>query len=60
MDYNETYALILKIIPIRVLLSLVAHFDPELHQMEVVTAFLIGELKEEIYLELPNGIDCYD
>ena len=33
---------------------LVAHFDLELHQMDVKTAFLNGEIDETIYMEQPE------
>ncbi|WKA03284.1 hypothetical protein VitviT2T_021403 [Vitis vinifera] len=36
-------------------MALVAHFDLELHQMDVKTAFLNGNLDEDIYMEQPEG-----
>jgi hypothetical protein len=40
---------------IRVLLSLAASYGLLVHQMDVNTAFLNGELDEEIYMEQPDG-----
>jgi hypothetical protein len=36
-------------------MALVAHYDMELHQMDVKTAFLNGELDEVIYMKQPEG-----
>ena len=35
-------------------MALVAHFDMELHQMDVKTAFLNGDLNEEVYMMQPR------
>lgn len=37
------------------MVSLVTKFNWELHQMDVKSAFLNGDLKEEIYLVQPEG-----
>ena len=37
----------------RVIMALVAHFDMELHQMDVKTVFLNGDLNEEVYMMQP-------
>ncbi len=55
VDYNKTFTLVTKFISIRCIFALTALKDMEIHQMDVKTAFLNGELKEEIYMEQPQG-----
>jgi hypothetical protein len=54
-DYFDTYSLVAHLTTIRVLLSLVASHGLVIHQMDVKTAFLHGELDEEIYMQQPDG-----
>jgi len=56
IDYAETYAPVIRYELVRFLLSLAAKEDFELMQFDIKTAFLYGELNEEIYMELPTGI----
>ena len=39
----------------RIIMALVAHYDLELHQMDVKTAFLNGDLDENVYMAQPKG-----
>ena len=39
----------------RIIMALVAHYDLELHQMDVKTAFLNGDLDETIFMAQPEG-----
>ncbi len=55
IDYNETFALVAKFVSICCILALAANEDMEIHQMDVKTAFLNGDLEEEIYMEQPKG-----
>src|SRR5579859_4934380 len=55
IDYLDTYAPVVKLASIRILLAIAAIHGLEIHQMDVVTAFLAGELEEEIYMEQPEG-----
>jgi Reverse transcriptase (RNA-dependent DNA polymerase) len=55
VDNLDTYAPVVKLASIRILLALAAIYGFEIHQMDVVTAFLAGELEEEIYMEQTEG-----
>ena len=57
VDYFETFAPVIKFTSIRGFLAKVAHEDLEMHQMDVKTAFLNGLLKEEIFMEVPEGVE---
>ena len=57
IDYYETYAHVSSKDSLRIVMALVAHFDLELHQMDVKTAFLNGELNEEVYMQKPQGFE---
>ena len=39
----------------RIIMMLVAHYDLELHQMDVKTIFLNGDLKKNVYMAQPKG-----
>lgn len=50
LAYDPTFAPDDKHSSIRALLATVAFLDPELHKMDVVTAFLYGDLDQDIYM----------
>lgn len=54
-DFNETYAPVVKLTTVRIVLALAVRFDLHIHQMDVKTAFLNGTIREEIYMKLPSG-----
>ena len=55
VDFNDIFSPVVKHSSIRVLLALVAMHDLELEQLDVKTAFLHGELQEDIYMQQPEG-----
>ena len=55
IDYNETFSPVSTKDSFRVVMALVAHFDMKLHQMDVKTAFLNGDLNETIFMAQPEG-----
>ncbi|GJU37178.1 zinc finger, CCHC-type containing protein [Tanacetum coccineum] len=55
IDFFDTYAPVARISTIRLLLALAAIHDLVIHQMDVKTAFLNGDLDEEIYMKQPEG-----
>ncbi len=55
VDFKETFAPVAKFTSIRVVLALAAAMQMTVHQMDVRTAFLNGELDEEIYMKQPEG-----
>ena len=55
VDYDETFSPIVMLKSIQILLAIAAHYDYEIWQMDVKTAFLNGNLEEEVYMMQPEG-----
>eukprot|EP00253_Pinus_taeda_P033382 PITA_33382 len=55
IDFDDTFAPVAKLNTIRMLISLETKHKWQLHQLDVKSAFLNGDLKEEIYLVQPEG-----
>ena len=55
IDYNETFSPVSCKNSFRIIMALVAHYNLELHQMDVKTAFLNGDLEENVYMAQPKG-----
>ena len=55
IDFDEIFSPVVKMTSIRTVLGLAASLDLEIEQMDVKTAFLHGNLEEEIYMEQPEG-----
>ena len=55
IDYFDTYSPVTRITSIRLMIAIAALRDLEIHQMDVKTAFLNGDLEEEIYMKKSDG-----
>lgn len=55
IDYHDTFSLVSKKDSFWVIMTLVAHFDLELHQMDVKTDFLNETLEKKVYMKQPKA-----
>ena len=55
LDFFDMFSPITRITSIRLLIAIAAIFDLKIHQMNVKTAFLDGDLEDEIYMDQPEG-----
>ena len=53
IDFKYTFSSTLQSITFHIFVSLTVELDLELHHLDVQTAFLHGELEEEIYMQQP-------
>lgn len=54
-DFNEIFAPVAKLMTSRTLLSIAAARDWDIYQLDVNNAFLYRDLKEDIYMRIPQG-----
>jgi hypothetical protein len=50
IDYNETFSPVSCKDSFRIIMALLAHYNLELHQMDVKTAFLNKDMEENVYM----------
>lgn len=55
IDYSETFAPTTKIKTIRTLITLAVHHGWEIFHLDIKSAFLHGDIGEEIYMRQPEG-----
>ena len=55
INYKEIFSLISTKDSFCIMMTFVAHFDLELHQIYVKTAFLNGDLFKDVFMVQPNG-----
>ncbi|GJY29826.1 zinc finger, CCHC-type containing protein [Tanacetum coccineum] len=58
IDYFDTYAPVARISTIRLLIAMASIHNLIIHQMDVKTAFLNGDLEDEVYMNQPHGSSC--
>ncbi|KAL8109911.1 hypothetical protein AgCh_025854 [Apium graveolens] len=57
IDYDETFAPVARLEAIRIFLEFTAHSNFKVYQMDVKSAFLNGELEEEVYVQQPHSFE---
>jgi hypothetical protein len=55
VDFDEVFAPVARLESVRLLLAIAAHYGWGVHHMDVKSAFLNGELQEEVYVQQPPG-----
>ena len=60
MDFFETYAPVVDFTAVRVALSIASYRSMIVHHVDVKSAFLYGDLSEDIYMRLPEGYNPND
>nr|GEV88227.1 hypothetical protein [Tanacetum cinerariifolium] len=58
IDFDESFAPVARLEAIRIFLVFAAHMNMVVYQMDMKTAFLNGNLREEVYVSQPTPITC--
>jgi len=57
IDYLETFAPVVKLTSLRIILALAAARNYQIDKTDIESAYLLGKLEEEIYMEFPEGLE---
>ena len=55
LDFFDTFSSVTRITSIRLLNAIAVIFYLNIHQMDVKTVFINGDIEEEIYMDQPKG-----
>ena len=60
VDFDETFAPVARLESIRILLAFACYKGFKLRQMDIKSAFLNGVLKEDVFVEQPEGFESHE
>ncbi|KAL3683038.1 hypothetical protein R1sor_001060 [Riccia sorocarpa] len=57
VDYIDTYSPVMDHVTFRYLINFAVHHQLRMHLVDVVTAYLYGNIDQELYMKVPEGFD---
>ena len=57
-DISDTYAPVARMNTVRIVFAIINRYNLDACQMDVKTAFLNGKISDDIYMEIPDGVNC--
>ena len=57
VNYDQTFASVVKSMSYKVLFAIMAYYDLDCEQMDVITAFLNALLREKVHVQQPTGYE---
>ncbi|GMG17557.1 unnamed protein product [Phytophthora fragariaefolia] len=60
IDYTETFSPVVKYVTLRMIIAIAKYFGWPIDQLDVVTAFLYGLMKEKVFCSVPEGVELDD
>ncbi len=55
IDFNQTFAAVVKPMAFRVLFAIAAYYDLNIDQIDIKTTFLYGKINQLVYMQIPKG-----